>query len=241
MGKAFLYGSGGGGGGGVSFTVKGGTTAPASPKVGTIWVNTDQDITGYTFSATEPESPVEGMVWFLTSKSSTVAFNALKKNALMVYPVSAKQWQSGAWVSKLVSSGTGTGWVSWFDGTIFDNGEQYDGVTGGWIHSEGDTIDKTLTGSCSSTTSFGSYCATVDKIDVTDFTTLNVNVTSLSGAITPAVGSTPDKYGLLKYEKLKDGAGVKTLDISDITGEVYIVILSGSGSGSYVADKVWLA
>jgi hypothetical protein len=44
----------GAGGSSLNFTVVGGTTEPANPKENTIWVNTDQEITGWCFSAKEP-------------------------------------------------------------------------------------------------------------------------------------------------------------------------------------------
>lgn len=103
--------AGAGGSGGVNFKVVGGTTEPASPKENTIWVNTDMDITSWAFSATEPESPVAGMVWISTSTSSTVEFNALKKNAIQVYPISAKQYVGGEWVRKNASFFQSGKWV----------------------------------------------------------------------------------------------------------------------------------
>ena len=39
----------------------------------------------------------EGAVWIATGAASSVAFNALKRNDLRVYPVSAKQYVAGAW------------------------------------------------------------------------------------------------------------------------------------------------
>lgn len=86
-----------GGGASLNFKVVGGTTAPGSPTENTIWVNTATAIPSWAFSATEPESPVTGMVWLSTGASSTVAFNALRKNEIRVCPVSAKQYVGGQW------------------------------------------------------------------------------------------------------------------------------------------------
>ena len=71
-------GNTGGGSGGLNFKVVGGTTSPSNPKENTIWVNTDQKITSWIFSATKPEGPSEGTVWIMTGTTSTVEFNALK-------------------------------------------------------------------------------------------------------------------------------------------------------------------
>lgn len=85
-----LYGFGGGGGAPLNFEVVG-NQQPDNSKENTLWVNTDVKITSWIFSATEPENPAEGMVWFSVGTSSPVEFNALKKNGIQIYPLSAKQ------------------------------------------------------------------------------------------------------------------------------------------------------
>lgn len=45
-------------------------------------------------------NPEEGTVWLPTGTSSTVPFNALKKNGITVYPLSVKQCVNGVWESK---------------------------------------------------------------------------------------------------------------------------------------------
>lgn len=107
--------TGGGGGGGLNFSVVGGTTAPSNPKENMIWVNTSVAITTWVFSATVPENPVQGMVWISTGTSSQIAFNALKKNGIEVYPLSAKQCVSGAWVDKTTKIYQSGAWVDWID------------------------------------------------------------------------------------------------------------------------------
>lgn len=130
MAKGFKAGSGGGAP--LNFKVVGGTSAPSNPKENTIWVNTAKEITGWHFSATQPENPVEGMVWFAVSTSSCEAeFNALKKNGIQVYPSSAKQYDSGAWVSVTAETYQGGEWVSW-SLYVYKMGEQSSAITGGW-------------------------------------------------------------------------------------------------------------
>lgn len=103
--------AGGGSGGGLNFKVVGGTSTPSSPKENTIWVNTDAEITSWVFSATEPETPAAGMVWFTTDKKSTAPFNALKKNNITLCPISTQQYVSGAWVEKTAKCGKSGEWV----------------------------------------------------------------------------------------------------------------------------------
>ena len=119
------------GGGGLNFKVVGGLTQPANPAENTIWVATDTPISGYAFSATEPSEPSEGLVWFLVKISSTVEFNALKKEALMVYPVSAKQYNAGAWEDVVARSYQDGEWVEWI-AYLYNEGDQCVDATGGW-------------------------------------------------------------------------------------------------------------
>lgn len=112
MGNAFLYGNGGGGGNALAFRVLSGTSAPSSPKANDIWVNTSTSITGYVFSATQPSGSA-GLVWFQVGASSSVSFNALKKNTLNVYPTACKQYVSGSWVSKTAKTYLNGKWTDW--------------------------------------------------------------------------------------------------------------------------------
>lgn len=92
-----MTGVAGGGGAALNFKIVGGTTQPSSASENTIWVNTDEEITSWIFSVTEPTELVEGMVWIVTGTDSGLAFNALKKNAIYIYPLSAKQYVGGKW------------------------------------------------------------------------------------------------------------------------------------------------
>ena len=107
-----LYGFGGGGES-LNFKVVGDTTEPTNPNKNTIWVNTDKKIASWIFSATQPKTATEGMVWIFTSTFSAVEFNALKKNGIQVYPIFAKQYVSGAWVDKTAKSYQNGVWVDW--------------------------------------------------------------------------------------------------------------------------------
>lgn len=102
----------------LNFEVVGGTSVPASPKENTIWVNTNTAITDWVFSATQP-SAKSGRVWISTGTSSPIEFNALKKNGIQVYPISAKQYVSGAWVDRTAKTYQGDKWENW-DVILYD-------------------------------------------------------------------------------------------------------------------------
>lgn len=132
-----MYGFGDGGGTSLNFDVKAYATEEAlladTPKENTIGIITTNKITGWMFSATEPESPVEGMVYITTGTDSDIAFNALKKNGIQVYPLSAKQYVSGAWVDVTAMSYQGGEWHEWETKLyLFKEGDQCEDITGGW-------------------------------------------------------------------------------------------------------------
>lgn len=82
----------------------------------TIWVNTDTEITGWFFSETEPEAPVEGIIWISTSNESEIVFNALKENYIQIMPLSAKQYINGTWIEKeaeIYQNGEWKVWIDW--------------------------------------------------------------------------------------------------------------------------------
>lgn len=120
----------------LNFKVVGGTTKPVSPSENMIWVNTNAEVTGYTFSMTEPENPTEGIVWIATASSSVVSFSATKKNSIMVYPVSVKQYVDGTWVDKTATTYQDGAWVNWWAGELYSYGDECEYVTGGWITDE---------------------------------------------------------------------------------------------------------
>ena len=73
-----------------------------------------------------------GQVWFGTDTTSSLAFNALKKNVIMVYPLSAKQYVNSAWVDKEAKSYQNGAWAGWWNGELYDAGDEFEFITGGW-------------------------------------------------------------------------------------------------------------
>lgn len=101
-----------------------GNPQPASPRKNTIWIDTDVEITRHYLQAEQPENMADGEVWILTGKSSTVSFQAVKKNPIMIYPISAKQMVNGVLTDRVAKSWNGSAWVEWIkEGSILiDNG-----------------------------------------------------------------------------------------------------------------------
>ena len=223
----------GGGGGGLNFKVVGGTTEPSNPKENTIWVNTDTEITGWVFSTSEPQNPEEGMVWIATGTASTVSFNALKKNGVMVYPLAAKQYISGTWTSKTAKSYQGGAWVEWLT-KLYSYGETFSDVTGGWkgVKDSGGAFainsDHLYIG-YSGGTKRDAAMYTVNKIDTTGYSKLMVDVditATLSGygfSIGLYTSNTSYSNSFTAKTKLDTkGRVTMSLDLSSYQGSYYI-------------------
>lgn len=123
MGKGYKHG----GANPLNFTVK---TYPSEvelkadkPKANTNGIITTTTMTSWVFSATEPKEPVVGMVWLFVGTSSITEFNAIKSKTLMVYPLSAKQYEGGKWVDKVAYSYQNGDWVEWAT-YLFNYGKQ---------------------------------------------------------------------------------------------------------------------
>ena len=126
----------GGGSGGLNFKVVAYVSEESlladTPKENTIGVITTVKITDWVFAAQEPDEPNEGTIWIETGQSSDVEFNALKKNSILVYPVSIKQYISGVWETKSAQSYQNAAWHSWWSGELYVLGNEFEDITGGW-------------------------------------------------------------------------------------------------------------
>lgn len=100
-----------------------------TPAENTIGVVTTAPITGYKFSATEPEDVNEGDVWIYVGDGSNVAFDIV--NDVTVYPLSAKQYVGGAWIDKTAKSYQDNVWIEWVI-YLLNGANTCDSITGGW-------------------------------------------------------------------------------------------------------------
>ena len=329
--------AGGGSGGGLNFKVVGGTSAPASPKENTIWVNTDTAIPSWHFGVDEPNfynlktrtegdahtimaphkvsagdilnfkipkkvlvtreaicircpetgksyyvrngngtaagswsagttvgvllsntsMPIgsygsgsgtalirawekcyhtEGTLWIQSGASSPVAFNALKKNGITVYPISAKQYVSGAWADKTAKSYQGGAWVDWYNGELYKGGNQYENITGGWKKSALTWSGLPTNGSISygeyltvKANSGGYYDATtVNKLDLTEYSQLRYDIASDSATDDSIVVIHQKESGAIwsstPYWTASSNDGI--LPLTGISGLYYISVLA---------------
>lgn len=253
----------GGGGGGLNFSVIGSSTVPSGAKENMIWVNTSTPITSWIFSATEPASPAEGMAWINIGTSSPVAFNAAKKNTVMIYPLSAVQYVSGEWVERTAKTFIGGEWVAWWiTGTLFTNGTDDTELTGGWAsfaYSAGSGyVDKTVgveissDGVCATLAGTGyhsTFIGTNNRIDVTDYSTIKFEFseakrTTASGAIKINLYSDAG-YTIAASAYVVPVSGETNLspeiDVSKLSGKYYIGYFMWTWDTCTLSAKMTLA
>lgn len=224
--------TGGGGSGGLNFKVICGTQ-PSTAKENTIWVDTDR-INNYYFSAEQPENMTDYDVWFPIGTSSTVAFSATKKNHIMVYPLSAKQFISGTLVDKTAESYQGGKWNSWIK-YLYNYGNSYTNIGGEWVSYysngtfklESDHIRLASTKADSGMISIGK----ADMIEVDDMDTITLTaeiVSSTTGTLYVGINST--KASSLNI--INDSPAVTRIDTTDKIGNtvdipVYVSSIDG--------------
>lgn len=232
------------GGASLNFDVKAYATEEAllaaAPKENTIGIITENKITSWIFSATEPSPTAAGMVWITTGTSSTIEFNALKKNGIQVYPISAKQYVSGAWVNVPAEIYQGGMWDDsltkpayyWFEKGVVNSelGKTIESGAASWF-----TFDDSAGYFECKVYSNGSsvWMRSTEMIDITDYRTLTlVCEEQPAGVIT--VGLT-DSTSVASYaasgEKSVTGAGEITVDISALAGSFYLFFRGETVSG----------
>lgn len=229
MGQCFLYGTGGGGSG-VRVVIK--AEAPANPRENTVWVKSDTAGRKYVFAEAEPESAEEGMLWLSVTGKGIISTARVYSGGKWVL-VDAYMFIGGQWVS--IAS-------SW-NGVLFENGNQYEDITGGWyVYGKNST---SVTPNLSAATGTGNATIrTNNKIDVTNYKTLYW--TGSGGG-----SSAGQEWGATCYIQNDDGTNVAKLmfkksntyqiDVTAITGEYYIIFDVGGTDWQQVnLSKVWL-
>ena len=234
------------GSGSLNFNVVGGTTQPTNPGENTIWVNTSTAITDWIFSATQPTNPTNGMVWITIGTFSSVEFNALKKNGIQVYPISAKQYVGGAWVDKIAKSYQGGAWVEWML-LIFGDGYHDTDITGGWDNSAGTLTvgNNTIYLNANGVTSGNSYAATNNKVNLGKYTKLSIIASDVDADNGNDDGrhfvyiATGSMYTPTATQQIYNANTQYTLDISAFADmEAYIGF--GTRNAGLTTSKIWL-
>ena len=248
--------AGGAGGASLNFKVVPGLTQPGTAAENTIWVKTES-LTGWYFAATQPENMQEGEVWFPTGTESAVEFNALKKNAVQVYPLSAKQLTGGVLVDVEAMSYQGGEWAEWWSGELYDAGNEFEIFTGGW------GIDGYTSTGANSILTVGekktdymyfvgasgktNLLATLKSINVDRFNTLYIDgepISVLNNELSVGVSinkskSVTDRINAMNFSAEKKRQ-IMSMDISSVSGDVYVLVY-GHASSSCIGKvyRIW--
>ena len=207
-----------------------GNPKPENPRENTIWLNTDVAIPNWIFTDTKPSSGNEGAVCILTGTGSACAFNALKKNAVMVNPIGAVQYNSGAWKNVEIQVYQG-GWKNLLSEVVFfGNGKINTDVFGNTAKTYSGANEHSI---ANGNIEFRHYVEekTSKLFDVSAFNTIectianwdhmdiNISLADVSGNVT----------SLPRIQVGNLSGGFTIFDISGYTGEYYLVLSTGSG------------
>lgn len=214
---------------------------PETAKENTIWVDTDS-ITSWVFSATAPDNPKAGMVWFSVAASSGVEFNALRKNGIHIYPVSAKQYIGGEWVSVTAKIYQDGQWVEWML-YLYNKGVEYvDDNGNGWFCSgthtkNADNIRVGATGG----SAYTGY-AESPYLEMAGFNTVELHVLEYQNSGTEChsyISIIDESNATVIEQDIKKGTGSDAnvtvlVDVSSVTAKCKVRITAGhtrTGSG----------
>lgn len=242
--------SGGGGGSDLNFSVVGSPTQPENPKENTIWVKTETKIPNWAFSPTAPTAPEGGTVFFKTALTSSVGFNALRKNEIAVLPTSAQQYIGSQWKNVEAHAYIGGKWVQFSSEkyVVFEAGKGLSaGLTG---FSNATCNSNTIVGKNPLYAGPGNGDAIIskEKIDVTQYKTAtfsgincgfdgngNANSSSIyafvGGASTTIASASTSGGATLASNK------TVTVDISNVTGFVEFGFKTYSSAAYAVSFK----
>ena len=208
-----------------------------------------------------PEAPSgiprnDGDVWIQYSTSGNT-FNALKQNTMMIATIKAWQYVGGAWVDREAVSCQGGVWVNLWNGELYDAGNEYEFVTGGWSASS--TANGTVTeGTDSVTVAYTdttntnnsvAWC-TEKAVDLSGYSKVMFNVTNYTGSANymgcalatgrPYGGGTTYASFILSTIRFS-GAGVFEIVIPSGVTSAYVVISDCWGRvSSATISKIWL-
>lgn len=195
-----------------------------------------------------------GQVWISTGTSSIMEFNALKKNGIQVYPISAKQYIGGAWVDKTAKSYQGGVWCDWMYDLYMDGGEwQARGLApdSGWPLAYTPAVTKNTDGSTTVSVTVsgeggGGVWDLKNDIDVTNYTALcikcKVSLPSRTEAgvcahlaVIPRNASywTTNAAAIRTLPSTNNGITTYELDISSLRG-TYDIAVCGRWNGAWL-------
>ena len=201
-----------------------GNPKPDSPKENMLWVDTEK-VAAWTFRASQPEAPEEGLIWFRLADFSEAPFNALRKNELEVYVFAAQKYSGGSWEDVAVEIYQGGQWKPFWDGTLFYMGNRYEEHTGGWTGRRMSFGETTISATGSYYNDYGhGSIYNLKGVDVTKYNTLTVNITTAIISNNEAhFGLSASPGGNFAASARITATGTMDLDITNLKGSYYFL------------------
>ena len=276
MGQCFLYGNGGGSPLGYSVVCQ---AAEPAKKEGRIWVKSSVAMTHLEWDTGIWDKAPVGWVDIeatlggdgpSSSNNTIQVFNNVMRagitESMKCTPSRCRQVQgsTGNWVNVDAYVCHSDTWVQFgyiWNGELFDNGEQYTFMTGGWQVVAGELVlkDTYLQGNTVNGSNAG--ISTVNKIDITNYQTLHVigkgrgdtasaSATDVPFGVTESLSAAYMTFaayvnlpkGYANDDSMASLTTEQTIDISSLTGSYYIASLlrnPGAG-GNFGIKKAWL-
>lgn len=134
--------------------------------------------------------------------------------------------------------------LTYWDGSVYNSGNQYSSITGGWktvVQNEKFTFNSNaITFRMGGSEDNHGAIYTTNKVDITGFNYLKVNVSITKANITNfgicgSIGGSEPSY--VAYASISS-SGTVTLDVSSYKGQYHITFNSTMGSGSI--SRIWL-
>jgi hypothetical protein len=197
-----------------------------------------------------------GQVWIKPNLSSTVSFDAFKRNRkgnrIILQPGecwlfrTGYGWQNYNKYTKIYQNGA---WKDLWDGYFFKAGNQYTNITGGWTaegwtssgwsvtqQSKVNTDNLYVLGQASSMSAVG----TVQKVDLSRTNALKASINQTSGTVTLCICDDKNtSNSVASKANTTTGSCEVSLDVSGYNGSYYIIIFAhGSGSEATITN-VW--
>lgn len=252
MGQCFLYGNGGKDR--LKLRIFGQTTPPPNPKNNDIWVNTSIPIGGWEFS--EVSNPtwgtsISGCVYFTSTYSgagnavTSTGLNFLKEWTHAIYTklLSCSQYDGSSWLRKdaYIYHDKWIQFSSTWNGELFDNGNQYADVTGGWV---GNGISSTTVGTNLSliVANTSPYLTTKNAIDLSGYSKLHMIADRNAGQYSyfGISSNVPSNAGPNYIASATFIGGENVLDVSAINSGHISIGATASWGVTINISKVWL-
>lgn len=233
----------------LNFKIVGGTTQPDSPRVNTLWVNTDLEFDTWTLNVSEPTNPKMNDIWIKLGVSSPVAFDISCDDYahIVLRPVAIYQW-TGSWTNLTNSSmlWDGDKWI-YFNTYLFKDGNQYNEITGGWKQRIDNGAWTNINLSMNNIYVFANekrdygisvYAQTENLIDVTNYNELSIMLEEYNETFELSlVDGSENKIAQTTLPYYPNNTGVITLNLVNVTGSYYIRLSSSSGDHGLEGDS----